>query len=152
MSAGRTLALDVGDRRIGIAITDGLNLTAQPLLTLYRTTPRADLKSIGRLIRRYSVDTLVVGDPLNADGTPGPQAAKARAFAEALFAEHPTLARHMLDERLTTKQAHELLDERYGRADRLSRQRVIDQVAAVLLLETFLSVQRGPALLPDPEA
>ncbi len=153
MREGRILALDVGDRRIGLAITDGLRLTAQPLFTVHRTNLRADLKAIGRFIRKHDVTVLVVGQPLHADGSPSPQSAKAEAFAAALFAEHPGLAHHLLDERLTTREAHALLDQggvRRGAADRRSRQEQIDQVAATLLLEAFLSREQGPALLPDP--
>ncbi len=156
MDSQRILALDVGDRRIGLAITDPLGLTAQPLFTLHRTTLRADLKAIARFIRQHGVGTLVVGNPLHADGTPGAQAVKAKAFAKALEAEHPGLAHHLLDERLTTRDAHELLDDAgpasrtSGKAMRLSRTEIIDQVAATLLLESFLSQQSGPSLLPDP--
>src|SRR5579875_1179332 len=133
MSTGRTLALDVGDRRIGLAVTDPLNLTAQPLFTLHRSTLRADLKSIARLIRKHEVITLVVGNPLHADGTPSLQSEKTLTFAQALFAEHPTLTHHLLDERLTTREAHALLDARGSRhraQDRISRKELIDQVAA----------------------
>ena len=154
MSVGRTLALDVGDRRIGLAITDALNLTAQPLFTLHRTTLRADLKSIGRFIRRHNVETLVVGDPLNANGSTSPQTLKARAFAQALIVEFPTLAHHTLDERLTTHEAHSILNahrSRGGPAARVAQKAFIDQAAATLLLEAFLSRQNGPSLLPDPE-
>ena len=160
MLSGRTLALDVGDRRIGLAITDPLGFTAQPLFTLHRTTPRADLKAIGRFIRKHEVTALLVGLPLHADGSPSPQAARTEAFAAVLFAAHPTLAHHMLDERLTTREAHALLDaagKRHGTpaanaAERRSREEHIDQVAATLLLEAFLSRRNGPALLPDPDA
>ena len=156
MPTGRTLAFDVGDRRIGLAITDGLGLTAQPLFTLHRTRLTADLKSIGRFIRRHEVTTLVVGLPLHADGTPSPQAAKTEIFAQALFAAHPTLAHHLLDERLTTREAHDLLDhglrKRQSAAGRLDRKDLIDQVAATLLLEAFLTRENGPALLPNPDA
>lgn len=156
MDSQRILALDVGDRRIGLAITDPLGLTAQPLFTLHRTTLRADLKAIARFIRQHEVTTLVVGNPLHADGTSSPQAAKARAFAKALEAEHPTLAHHLLDERLTTRDAHDLLDlaghrRSAGPASRVSREEIIDQVAATLLLESFLSQRSGPPLLPDPD-
>jgi putative Holliday junction resolvase len=161
----RILALDVGDRRIGLAITDALGLTAQPLFTLHRTTQRADLKAIARFIRQHNVTTLVVGNPLHADGSPSPQSVKARAFAKALEAEHPALTHHLLDERLTTREAHELLDMA-GRSPRpaapassasrkemrLSRQEIIDQVAATLLLESFLAQRAGPSLLPDPDS
>ncbi len=142
----RVLALDVGDRRIGLAITDPLGLTAQPLFTLHRTTLRADLKAIARFIRQHAVTVVVVGNPLNADGTESKQSAKAQAFAKALAAEHPELKHHLLDERLTTREAHELLDvagrggtRPAGKAARVSRTEMIDQVAAVLLLEAFLS-------------
>lgn len=155
MPTGRTLALDVGDRRIGLAITDPLGLTAQPLFTIHRTTLHADLKSIGRFIRKHEVTTLLVGNPLHADGSPSPQSAKTQAFADALFAEHPTLEHHLLDERLTTREAHALLDQaggsRHAATDRLSRKDRIDQVAATLLLEAFLAHRSGPALLPDPD-
>ena len=160
--AERILALDVGDRRIGLAITDPLGMTAQPLFTLHRSTLRADLKAIARFIRQRQVTTVVVGNPLHADGTPGAQAAKAQAFAKALEAEHPTLTHHLLDERLTTREAHELLDlagrsrqsaaasRVRGKEMRVSRTEIIDQVAATLLLESFLSLRLGPSLLPDP--
>ncbi|MFC6646153.1 Holliday junction resolvase RuvX [Granulicella cerasi] len=153
----RILALDVGDRRIGLAITDELGLTAQPLFTLHRTTLKADLKSVARFIRQRGVTVVVAGLPLNADGTESPQAAKARAFAEEVRAAHPELTHHLLDERLTTREAHELLTQtghasRFaGHAARLDRKDLIDQVAAVLLLEAFMSQQNGITLLPDPD-
>jgi putative Holliday junction resolvase len=153
----RTLALDVGDRRIGLAITDPLGLTAQPLFTLHRTTLRADLKSVARFIRQHKVEAVLVGNPLHADGTPSPQAGKAQTFAQALKEAHPTLTHHLLDERLTTHDAHALLDltghapRASGRYTRLDRSAIIDQVAATLLLESFLSAN-NPTLLPDPEA
>jgi putative Holliday junction resolvase len=155
MGVARILALDVGDRRIGLAITDPLGLTAQPLFTLHRTSLRADLKAVARFIRQHGVAVVVVGNPLHADGSASVQAAKAQAFAAALREAHPTLAHHLLDERLTTRDAHALLDQagmarRFSREGRLEREQIIDQVAAVLLLEAFLSAA-GPVLLPDPD-
>jgi len=163
----RTLALDVGDRRIGLAITDELGLTAQPLFTLHRASGknglRADLKAIARFLRQHKVEVVLVGNPLHADGSASPQAAKAQAFAAALAEAHPTLTHHLLDERLTTHDAHALLDatghvpratgrtSSDSRTARLDRQAIIDQVAAVLLLESWLSRGR-PTLLPDPDA
>jgi putative Holliday junction resolvase len=160
----RILALDVGDKRIGLAITDELGLTAQPLFTLHRAAPkpnlRADLKAIARFIRQHTVEVVVVGNPMHANGSPSPQAAKAQAFAAALAEflreAHPGLTLHLLDERLTTRDAHALLDHSHpsratGRASRLDRKDIVDQVAATLLLEAFLSIQRPP-LLPDPES
>ncbi len=149
----RTLALDVGDKRIGLAITDPLGLIAQPLFTLHRTTLRADLKAIARFLRQHSVEVVVVGHPIHADGTESPQAAKAAAFAAALRDAHPALTHHLLDERLTTREAHTLLNHSgkvTTKAARLERTQHIDQLAAVLLLEAFLSAGR-PTLLPDPD-
>jgi len=155
----RTLALDIGDKRIGLAITDELGLTARPLFTLHRSSPKpnlkADLKAIARFIRQHAVEVIVVGNPLHADGSPSPQSLKALAFAAALREAHPTLTHHLLDERLTTREAHSLLDAagrspRLDRQGRLDRKDLIDQVAAVLILESFLS-GGTPALLPDPD-
>jgi putative Holliday junction resolvase len=164
MGDRRTLALDVGDRRIGLAITDPLGITAQPLFTLHRSGTnasalRADVKAVGRFIRQHGVEVVVVGNPLHGDGSPSAQSAKALAFAEALKEAQPGVEHHLLDERLTTREAHALLDAsgrgqrggpQFGRAGRLDRQEIIDQVAAVLLLEAFLSGGK-PVLLPDPD-
>ena len=153
----RTLALDVGDRRIGIAITDALGITAQPLFTLRRTSLRADLKAVARFIRQHKVEVVVIGNPLHADGSPSPQSEKSQTFAaqlhEFLVPTQPELIFHLVDERLTTRDAHALLDESkkiFNKSSRLTRTETIDQVAAVLLLESFLSAGK-PTLLPDPE-
>jgi len=139
----RVIAFDVGDRRIGVAISDPLG-NAQPLLTLYRKTPRADLKSIGRLLRKHAVAEAVVGNPLNMSGEVGPRARKAKEFAEQLHAEF-NIPIHLIDERLTTWEAHQLLDEaghsRRGASARQQRKQIIDQVAAVLILQSFLEAR-----------
>jgi len=157
MNTPRTLALDVGDRRIGIAITDALGITAQPLFTLRRTSLRADLKAVARFIRQHKVEVVLIGNPLHADGSPSPQSEKSQTFAaqlhEFLVPTQPELIFHLVDERLTTRDAHALLDESkkiFNKSSRLTRTETIDQVAAVLLLESFLSAGK-PTLLPDPE-
>jgi len=157
MNTPRTLALDVGDRRIGIAITDALGITAQPLFTLRRTSLRADLKAVARFIRQHKVEVVIIGNPLHADGSPSPQSEKSQTFAaqlhEFLVPTQPELIFHLVDERLTTRDAHALLDESkkiFNKSSRLTRTETIDQVAAVLLLESFLSAGK-PTLLPDPE-
>ena len=158
MNTPRTLALDVGDRRIGIAITDALGITAQPLFTLRRTSLRADLKAVARFIRQHKVEVVIIGNPLHADGSPSPQSEKSQTFAaqlhEFLVPTQPELIFHLVDERLTTRDAHALLDESkkiFNKSSRLTRTETIDQVAAVLLLESFLSAGK-PALLPDPDS
>jgi putative Holliday junction resolvase len=139
----RILGLDVGDRRIGLAISDPLGYTAQPLFTLHRGGKRADLKSVGRLLRKHGVTEAVVGNPLYMSGDQSPQAAKAQAFAEELRTEFGITV-HLWDERLTTTQAHRHLDDAGHAA--IGRKGIIDQVAAVLILQSFLEAranQRG---------
>jgi putative Holliday junction resolvase len=137
----RIIALDVGDRRIGVAISDELGYTAQPLFTLHRTTRRADLKSLARLLRKHACTHVVVGNPLYMSGDLSPQATKAQEFAQALAAETGVTI-HLWDERLTTTQAHRQLDDAGHSTDRRSRKGIIDQVAAVLILQSFLEAQR----------
>jgi putative Holliday junction resolvase len=141
----RVLGLDVGDRRIGVAISDGLGLTAQPLFTLQRTGRKGDLKKelkwIGRLLRKHGVTEVVVGNPLHMSGEVSPQAVKAQAFAEAVKAEFGVTV-HLWDERLTSMEANEILDE-VGYARGAERKRVIDQVAAVVILRGFLEGRAG---------
>jgi putative holliday junction resolvase len=143
----RIAAFDVGDKRIGVALSDPLG-NAQPLLTIYRKTPRADLKSIGRLLRKHEVAEAVVGNPLNMSGEVGPRARKSQEFAEQLRVEFG-IPVHLVDERLTTLEAHQMLNESGGRprkaADRRERTRIIDQVAAVLILEPFLEARAHAA-------
>jgi putative holliday junction resolvase len=137
----RVAAFDVGDKRIGVAVTDPLGFTVQPLLTIYRKTLHADMKSIGRILRRHGIAEVVIGHPLHMSGEVSPRARKAEELAERLRAEFGVPV-HLIDERLTTWQAHQMLDEsghvRKTAADRQERRRIIDQVAAVLILEAFL--------------
>jgi putative Holliday junction resolvase len=139
-SAPRHLGLDFGAKRIGIAVSDELGLTAQPVMTLEtRRNPRDDLRSIARLARRYAVVGIVVGLPLHMSGEPSPRAAKTQAFASEL-GELTGLRIHLWDERLTTREAHQILYEA-GHA-RQQHKRVVDQVAATLILQSFLDHQK----------
>jgi putative Holliday junction resolvase len=135
----RVVGFDVGDRRIGVAVSDPLGYTAQPLFTLHRTSRRADLKAVARVLRKHSVAEAVVGNPLHMSGDQSPQAAKAQAFAEELRAEFG-LTVHLWDERLTTTEAHRHLDAG-GHAGGRERKQIIDQVAAVLILQSFLDAR-----------
>jgi len=132
----RFLALDVGNRRIGVAVSDELGLTAQPVLTLERRSRRReDLRSLARLCRRFGVVGIVVGNPVHLSGEPSPQATKTQAFAAEL-GELAGLPIHMWDERLTSHEAHHILYEA-GHA-RQKHRKVVDQVAATLILQSFL--------------
>ena len=135
----RYLAVDVGSKRIGIAVSDELGLTAQPVLTLERRrNQREDLRSIARLCRRYGVVGIVVGNPLKMTGEVSAQAVKVQAFAAEL-GELAGLPIHLWDERLTTHEAHQMLYEA-GHA-RQEHRRMVDQVAATLILQSFLDRQ-----------
>jgi putative Holliday junction resolvase len=137
----RYLALDVGSKRIGVAVSDELGLTAQPALTLERRrNTREDLRSLARLARRFGVIGIVVGNPLHLSGEPSPRAGKTQAFAAAL-GELTGLPIHLWDERLTTREAHQILYEA-GHA-RQEHRRVVDQVAAALILQSFLERNTG---------
>lgn len=137
----RYLALDVGSKRIGVAVSDELGLTAQPVLTLERRrSPREDLRSLARLARRFGVAGIVVGNPLHLSGDVSPRAAKTQAFAAELGAL-TGLPIHLWDERLTTREAHHILYEA-GHA-RQQHRRVVDQVAATLILRSFLDERGG---------
>jgi putative holliday junction resolvase len=135
----RILGLDVGDRRVGVALSDELGLTAQPVFTLTRKNRRHDLGSLARLVRKYACTLVVVGNPLYMSGDVSPQALKAQAFAQDLEKE-TGLAITLWDERLSTTEAHRHLDA----AGHLpgKRRDVIDQVAAVLILQSFLDSRR----------
>ena len=133
--------MDIGNRRIGVAVSDELGLTAQPVLTLERRRGRReDLRSLARLARRFSVAAIVVGNPLHPSGEVSPQAARTQAFAAEL-GELAGLPIHLWDERLTTHEAHRILYEA-GHA-RQEHRRVVDQVAATLILQSFLDRGRG---------
>jgi putative holliday junction resolvase len=119
-----------------VAVSDELGLTAQPVMTLERRrSRREDLRSIARLARRFGVAAIVVGNPLLLSGEASAQTAKAQAFAAEL-GELTGLPIHLWDERLTTREAHAIL---YAAGHkRQQHRRIVDQVAAVMILREFL--------------
>jgi putative Holliday junction resolvase len=139
----RYLCLDVGNRRIGVAVSDELGVTAQPVLTLERChNQREDLRSLARLARRFAVAGIVVGNPMHLSGEVSPQAVKTQTFATEL-GELTGLPIHLWDERLTSREAHQILYEA-GHA-RQQHRRVVDQVAATLILQSFMDEQQRAA-------
>ena len=144
----RILGLDVGDRRVGVAVSDELGLTAQPVLTLVRKNRRQDLSSLARLIRKYGCARVVVGNPLYMSGDVSPQALKAQDFAHALHLQTGVEVT-LWDERLSTTEAHRHLDT-VGRVPS-TRRAVIDQVAAVLILQSFLDSRPAHSAARDEE-
>ena len=137
---GRILALDLGKKRIGLALSDPLGITAQGLPTLQRTNIRQDLSAIGQLIRERGVTLLLMGNPLHMSGDAGRQAAYVHEFAERL-AGHTGVPLKYWDERWTTVEAHRVL--RSSGIGIEKRARAIDKLSAVILLESYLD--SGPA-------
>jgi putative Holliday junction resolvase len=137
-AVGRILGLDVGARRIGLAVSDALGVTARPAGTLHRRNRRYDLDELRRAIREHEIREIVVGNPLRMSGETGTQAEKMAVFA-ALLERSFSLPVHLWDERLSTAEAHRLLDE----SEMPGRKRVlvVDQLAAVLILQSFLDAR-----------
>jgi putative holliday junction resolvase len=140
----RILALDVGSRRIGLAVSDALGITAQGLDTLTRTNKRRDFEQLAGTIRRLGVSEIVVGHPLRMSGEASSQSEKVADFAEELRQRFNIPVR-LWDERLTSAEANRLLDE--SGHTRLERKGVVDQMAAILILQSFLQAQ---SLDPKP--
>ncbi len=109
MEHRRILAIDLGTRRIGLAVTDALGITAQGLPTLHRSTKREDFFRIGKVIRQFEISEIVLGNPIRMSGEAGAASERSQAFAK-LLREKFGLPVHLLDERLTTAEAHRVLD------------------------------------------
>ena len=139
MAGGRILGLDYGSRRIGVAVSDPLGITAQPLPALHREGDRKDIAGIARLVGGLGVDSVVLGLPLLLNGDEGPQAARARAFGDTLSAEL-SLPVTMWDERMTTAQSERHLIESGVRRER--RKELRDSLSAMFLLQSFLDLRR----------
>ena len=131
---GRVVALDVGDKRIGVAVSDSMRTIAQPLETYARVGYGPDAKYILALCGRYETDTVLLGLPLNMDGSAGIQAGKTRAFGNVL--EKAGLTVYYADERLSSVAAERALIE--GNMRREDRKRHVDKVAAAVILEQWL--------------
>jgi putative Holliday junction resolvase len=133
--SGRILALDLGKKRIGLAISDELGITAQGIETLYRTNNREDLARLHEIIRDNKVTLLLMGHPLHMSGRESRQADYTREFAERLKAQTGVDIVYW-DERLTSVEAGRVL--RQSGISIEKRARAVDRLAAVLLLESYL--------------
>lgn len=136
--SGRILAIDYGSRRIGLAVTDPLGITAQGLETLQRKNKRSDFARLEKLLREYEVREIVLGYPLRMSGQEGTQSQKVAEFAQELRRRFQLPVR-LWDERLTSAEANRLLRE----ADISIRKRAaaVDRIAATLILQSFLQAR-----------
>ena len=137
----RIMALDVGERRIGVALSDILGITAQPLMTYNRAdnNQKADILGLCELIKKHEVEKLVVGLPKNMNNTIGFKAEEVQNFIKALQKEID-IPIEWVDERLTTVSAERTLLE--ADVSRKKRKKVIDMMAAVVILQNYLDSLR----------
>ncbi len=136
------MALDVGSKRIGVALADPSASFAFPLAVIERTNLRADLERVADLVREHEISELAIGDPVTLSGERGPAAEKIDRFAEQLSRVYSgKIAR--VDERLTTAQATKSLIA--ADVSRAKRKAVVDKMAAALILETYLAKRRNEA-------
>ncbi len=142
----RALGIDVGEARIGLALSDGLGMLAHPCETIDARSPDA-LKRIMAVISREAVTMIVIGLPRNMNGQEGPAAVKARQFADSLRANAKGCQIRFIDERLSTVAAQRALHDS-GRNVKNSR-KIIDQVAAQMILQTYLDAE---SLKEDPSS
>lgn len=131
----RILGLDVGTKTIGVAVSDPLGMTAQTVKTVRRTTEEADLEQLRALIAEYEADEVLVGLPLNMNGSEGPSVAMARALGDAVAAKLDIRVTYR-DERYSTMAAERILLE--GDVSRKKRRQVIDKMAAAYVLQGYL--------------
>ena len=139
-SGGRIMGLDLGERRIGVAVSDETGLLAQPLGRVDRTSLRSDLRKLEDFIDRMRISEVVIGIPFNMDGTEGEMAESAREFAD-LVAKRWGLPVKSWDERLTTAQAERILLE--ADLSRRRRRQVRDSMAAAIMLQAYLDNRRS---------
>lgn len=135
----RILGFDIGDKTIGVAVSDPLQLTAQGLTTIRRESKLKDFEAINKLIDQYDVQKVVVGMPKNMNGSIGPQGEKVKKVADKIKNKFKVEIIY-IDERLTTVAAERLLIE--GDVRRENRKKVIDKVAATYILQSYLDGKR----------
>ena len=136
----RKLGIDYGDARVGIAITDALNITAQGLETIHSNGIGIDkvvLKRIDEMLEQYEIDTFVVGMPFNMDGTKSERAEKTEQFINKLKCKYNTIKIETVDERLTTVAAHKTMN--FLNVNKNKKRNIVDTISAVYILETYIN-------------
>jgi len=138
----RTLGIDYGDSRVGIAITDPLGYTAQGLETIsYNGNDKVLLKRLDEIMAEYEIDTIVVGMPLNMDGTATVRAEVTEKFIHKLKCKYNKVKIETVDERLTTVQAHKTMN--YLDINKHKKRGIVDTISAVYILETYMNKNKN---------
>ncbi len=133
----RKLGIDYGDARVGIAITDGLNITIQGLETIHHNgNDKIVLKRLDEILNDYEIDTFVVGMPLNMNGTKAERVEVTEKFIHKLKCKFPKIAIETIDERLTTVSAHKTMN--FLNVDKKKKKGIVDTISAVYILETYM--------------
>ena len=134
----RTLGIDYGDARVGIAITDALNITAQGLETIQRNgTDKIVLKRLDEILVKYEIDTFVIGMPYNMDGTKTERAEITEKFIHKLKCKYNKIKIETIDERLTTVAAHRTMN--FLDVNKKKKRDIVDTISAVYILEMYIN-------------
>ncbi len=134
----RILGIDYGEARVGIAITDALNITVQGLETIQRNnSDKVVLRRLDEILQEYEVDTIVVGLPLNMNGTISERAEITEKFVHKLKCKYNQIKIEVIDERLTTVAAHKTMN--FLDINKNKKRDIVDTISAVYILETYLN-------------
>jgi len=134
----RKLGIDYGDSRVGFAITDALEITVQGLKTVeHKGNDKLLLKEIDSILEGYEIDTFVVGMPINMNGTKSERVEKTNQFIHKLKCKYNKIKIEIIDERLTTVQAHNTLNDLNIKGEK--RKKIVDTLSAVYILETYIN-------------
>lgn len=138
----RILGIDYGDARVGTAITDALNITVQGLGTIERkNSDKIVLKKLDEIMEKYEIDTIVVGMPLNMNGTKSERAEVTEQFIHKLKCKYNKIKIETIDERLTTVAAHKTMN--FLDINKNKKKNIVDTISAVYILETYLKKQKN---------
>ena len=133
----RKLGIDYGDARVGLAITDALNITVQGLETVHHNgNDKIVLKRLEEILNEYEIDTIVIGMPISMDGTKNERVEVTKKFIHKLKCKFHKIAIEEIDERLTTVQAHKTMQ--FLNVDKKKKKNIVDAISAVYILETYM--------------
>ena len=140
----RKLGIDYGDSRVGLAITDELNITVQGLETVHHNgNDKLVLRRLEEVLNQYLVDTFVIGMPINMDGSKAERVEITEKFIHKLKCKFPHISVETIDERLTTVAAHKTMN--YLNIDKNKKKQIVDTISAVYILETYMNKQKNNA-------
>ena len=138
----RILGIDYGDSRTGIAMTDPLNITAQGFETIHNNgSDKIILRRLDEIFEKYEIDTIVIGRPINMNGTESERTIITEKFIHKLKCKYNKLKIEIIDERLTTVAAHKTMN--YLNIDKKKKKEIVDTISAVYILETYMKKQEN---------